>query len=185
MSEAVTHPREIGCCFTGHRPEHLPWGEDESESACEDFRRRLTAAVEAAMETGFRRFYCGMARGVDMMAARIVLRLRDSKDFQGIRLIAVCPFMNQQKAWRGDSRERYGELLAMADEVVYISEGYSPYCFHERNRYMVNHSARLIAGYDGTRKGGTAYTLNYARKQGLQLAVIPPLREPDLLDGVM
>ena len=40
-----------------------------------------------------------------------------------------------------------------------------------RNRYMVDHSALLIAVYDGM-LGGTMYTLSYAMKQGLEIVTL-------------
>ena len=40
--------REITCCFTGHRPDKLPWGDWEKAPACQDLKRRLNQAVESA-----------------------------------------------------------------------------------------------------------------------------------------
>lgn len=45
---------------------------------------------------------------------------------------------------------------------------YCKQAFHIRNRYMVDHSSRLICYYDG-QLGGTDYTVNYARKKGLDI----------------
>ena len=55
--------RETTCCFTGHRPEKLPWREDEGDPRCLELKARLAGAVEAAYEKGMRHFLCGMARG--------------------------------------------------------------------------------------------------------------------------
>ncbi len=41
--------REKSCCFTGHRPEKLPWGFDETDSRCLALKRRIAGAVEAAI----------------------------------------------------------------------------------------------------------------------------------------
>ena len=40
--------RETTCCFTGHRPEKLPWREDEGDPRCLELKARLAGAVEAA-----------------------------------------------------------------------------------------------------------------------------------------
>ena len=45
---------------------------------------------------------------------------------------------------------------------------------HERNRFMADNSDVLIAVYDGSEKGGTAYTVNYAKKKGLDVIIIQP-----------
>ena len=39
--------RETTCCFTGHRPEKLPWREDEGDPRCLELKARLAGAVEA------------------------------------------------------------------------------------------------------------------------------------------
>ena len=41
-----------------------------------------------------------------------------------------------------------------------------------RNRYMVDRSARVIAVYDGIPKGGTAQTLAYALRRGLETDIL-------------
>ena len=51
--------RETTCCFTGHRPEKLPWREDEGDPRCLELKARLAGAVEAAYEKGMRHFLCG------------------------------------------------------------------------------------------------------------------------------
>ncbi len=38
--------RETTCCFTGHRPEKLPWREDEGDPRCLELKARLAGAVE-------------------------------------------------------------------------------------------------------------------------------------------
>ena len=47
-----------------------------------------------------------------------------------------------------------------------------------RNRYMVDRSARIIAVYDGVPKGGTAQTLAYALRCGLETDILELEGEP-------
>ena len=53
-----------------------------------------------------------------------------------------------------------------------IRKDYTPDCMLQRNRYMVDASAVLIAAYNG-RPGGTRSTLLYAMRQGLQIIELP------------
>ena len=71
--------RATTCCFTGHRPDKLPWGSRESDPRCLTLKRRLTQAVEGAYAQGMRHFICGMARGTDLYFAEAVLALRLSR----------------------------------------------------------------------------------------------------------
>ena len=32
---------EITCCFTGHRPQRLPWGDNEADLRCQAVKARL------------------------------------------------------------------------------------------------------------------------------------------------
>lgn len=57
-------------------------------------------------------------------------------------------------------------ILRRADELITLASKYHWRACHDRNRYMVNHSSRLISYYDG-QKGGTDYTVKYASEQGL------------------
>jgi uncharacterized phage-like protein YoqJ len=165
------------CCFTGHRPEHLPWGREETRRDCGDFYLRLWQATEELLHRGCRLFYVGMARGVDMMAAQIVLGLREAQPHRGLRLIAVCPYARQPAHWGAQDRRLHQLILALADEVVVLEEAYSPGCFHRRNRYMVDRCAFVIAGYDGATRGGTSYTVDYARRRGREIRFVPPYKK--------
>ena len=90
--------REETCCFTGHRPEKLPWGYDESDERCVRLKRRLRDAVESAYEAGKRHFICGMARGCDFYFAEAVLELR--RGHPDITLEAAIPCAGQSSRWR-------------------------------------------------------------------------------------
>lgn len=165
----------ISCCFTGHRPEHLPWGRNEEHPDCAAFYLRLTSAIEEMIQKGCLHFYCGMAQGVDTFAAQIVLGLRDANPDMGVKLTAVCPHAGQASRWGAKDKQLYQFLLKLANEVVLIDQEYSKSCFHRRNRYMVDRCEYIIAGYDGVSKGGTSSTVAYARRKNRQILMVPPV----------
>ena len=55
-----------------------------------------------------------------------------------------------------------------ADEIIVLSEEYTPYCMLKRNRFIVDNSSVLLA-YLKEEKGGTKYTVDYAEKKDLKL----------------
>ena len=61
--------REKTCCFTGHRPDKLPWGENERDPRCVRLKQSIAQAVEDAYTAGIRHFITGMARGCDLYCA--------------------------------------------------------------------------------------------------------------------
>ena len=159
----------ITCCFTGHRPQSLPWGTREQDSRCLELKLELAARLEGIYETGYRRFLCGMALGCDMYFAEAVLALRDSHP--DVRLEAVIPCGSQPDRWNLAQRQRYNSLLDRCDKVTVLQIHYTPDCMLRRNRYMVEHSSLLLACYNGY-PGGTQSTLLYAQRQGLQSIII-------------
>ena len=82
--------RQSACCFTGHRPDKLPWGDWEKAPACQDLKRRLNQAVESAYADGCRHFICGMARGADFYFAEAVLALRGEKEAEDFETVVDC-----------------------------------------------------------------------------------------------
>ena len=84
--------KEITCCFTGHRPSKLPWGQNENDLRCIAVKQELASRLEGIYETGFRHFMCGMAIGCDMYFAEAVLtRLHDAQEqIHGGQLLAAA-----------------------------------------------------------------------------------------------
>ena len=155
--EQVKNSRAATAAFTGHR--HM----DASQR--DNIKKRLLAAILEAYGKGFRNFISGFAIGFDLMAAEIVVSLKDQHP--DISLIAAIPFRKQPCRFSDYLRRRYQILLGMADKVVVLSEDYYPRCFLERDVFMVKNSSLLIANYDGRRKGGTFYTIERAKEQSI------------------
>ena len=150
------------CCFTGHRPEKLFLVDEQ-------IKKELEREITNAIESGYTTFISGMARGVDIWAAEIVIKLR--KKNKSLHLICASPYEGFETRWSQDWQKRYKRVIKKADLVRYISPEYSPSCFQIRNEYMVNHSNRLIAVYNGE-AGGTRNTLNYAKKKDIEIIII-------------
>ena len=131
-------------CFTGHRPEKLTQPESVIVKA-------LEIAIKEAIADGKNVFISGMARGVDIWAAEIVLRLRN-KSFE--------------YGWSSEWQQRYNAVLDAADLVRFICPGYSRACFQIRNEWMVDHSALVIAVFNG-QPSGTKNTIDYAKRKSV------------------
>lgn len=162
---------EKSCCFTGHRPDKLPWGTDESDRRCVRLKEALGQAVEQVYQAGARHFMCGMARGGDLYFAQAVLKLRDRHPEVSIE--AVRPCESQADHWPRAEQEQYQRILDCCNYETLIQHHYDRYCMMRRNRYMVDRSAWIIAVYNGEPRGGTAHTLAYALRKK---------RKTDILD---
>ena len=136
------------CAFTGHRPQSLPFGFDESD------------------------FITGMALGVDMYAAEIVLDLKSK--YPHITLESAIPCETQAIKWSVASRERYYNIAAKCDKETMLQREYTPDCMDKRNRYMVDHADYILAVWNGC-PSGTGNTVRYAHKKGKSIIVINPV----------
>lgn len=159
------------CAFTGHRPQWLPWGEQESDPRCLALKERLFQAVLTAYNNGFRHFICGMALGCDVYFGEAVLRLKKLHP-RSVTLEAAIPYPEQAKNWSGAQQLRYRRLLEQCDVETVVQQFYSKSCMMRRNQYMVDHAARLIAVYNGKCRGGTYATINYALDQQRETDII-------------
>lgn len=162
------------CAFTGHRPKKFPWGYNESDARCVALKEALMEQIVKLVNTGYTDFFSGMAEGVDTWATLAVLALK--KENPALKLHCVLPYEGQADQWSASARELYFSILAQADSVVYISREYSKDCMLKRNRYLVDHTACLLAVYNGEWRGGTAMTVRYARKLGREVIILDPRR---------
>lgn len=159
--------------FTGHRPESLPFGENEQSVGGILLKAMLLTEIIDRASKGVDTFYCGAARGSDILFGEQVLWVKTSM-YPAIRLICVVPHEEQARGWSESWRERYFVLLERASDEVLISARYTRDCYHRRNRYMVDHSEALLAVYNGSHTGGTAYTVTYARKAAKEIVLFNP-----------
>ena len=142
-------------CFTGHRiipHEELP-----------KISKQLKDTLIQLIENGYQYFCAGGALGFDTLAEQAVLELK--KDNPQIRLILVLPCLSQANSRSESDKHMYEYLKTQADKIVYTSQAYTRGCMHKRNRYLADNSSTCVC-YLTKQSGGTAYTVNYALKNG-------------------
>lgn len=150
--------RKRTACFTGHRkiPAH----------DIQNIENQLDKIIEKLYQKGVIFYGAGGSYGFDMLAEMAVIRARNRH--KEIKLILVLPCKNQEKYWTEDNKTAFAEIKNQSDKMVYTSEIYSKDCMHKRNRHLVNFSGYCVA-YLNKNSGGTAYTVNYARQNGLEI----------------
>ena len=151
--------RQHRCCFTGHRPNKLDYSESE-------IKLLLETAIDNAISDGYVTFITGMAEGVDIWAAEIVLKKK--KENKDLHLICAVPHPEFKKRRSQYEIERYENIIKNADYVTTISDNYYRACYQKRNVWMVDHSSLVIAVFNGT-ASGTKNTVDYARKVGVHI----------------
>lgn len=154
--------KKYRCCFTGHRPEKLKIPEEILSTL-------LETEIQREIEKGFTTFISGMARGVDIIAAEIILKLK--KQNSRLKLICALPYPDFGLSWNDKWLRRYKNILDEADLIRCICPDFSYSAFQQRNKWMIDHSSFVIAVFNG-KQGGTKNTLAYARKNNVPYVVI-------------
>lgn len=158
-------------CFTGYRPFKLPFKMSENDEGYISFLNRAQGLICAQIEAGNTYFISGMARGVDMMLAEIVLEMK--KSYYNVYLECAVPFKGQCDNWAEGQRRQYNSILQASDKITILSDTYKVGGYLNRNRYMVDSSDIVIAVFDG-KEGGTKFTCDYALKKGKQIIFLNP-----------
>ena len=152
------------CCFTGHRTiraEHMRM-----------LPQVLDRVLEGLIGRNMTVFRTGGAIGFDTLAALKVLEKKEK--YPQVRLELILPCKDQTRGWNESNRRAYEYIRSRADSVVYLHEEYVAGCMLERNRKLVEGS-HCCVGYCTTDKGGSAYTLRYAKQKGLRVINVAPL----------
>ncbi len=155
----MTEDKRKRCCFTGHRPDKI--GNDEYK-----IKEMLKAEIQKSISEGYLTFISGMALGVDVWAAEIVIQ--EKLNNPEVKLICASPYPGFERSRCLADRMKYHEILNNADYIINISEQYTKFCFQIRNMWMVDRADRVIAVFNGSR-GGTYNTVKYAEKKNIQV----------------
>lgn len=149
------------CCFTGPRPEKI-------DDNIEDIIYFLNEAILHSIKQGYKYFFTGMSRGIDLIAGELILSLQ--KDYD-INLVAAIPFSDQSKSWTEEDKELYSNILLKVRYSFVISETFNRSVYYTRNRFMIDSCSKVISYYKNS-QGGTKYTLDYAKKAGIEIVNI-------------
>lgn len=156
--------KEKTVAFSGHRTNRIAKFTADREKLFREVAFDTFVAIESyCIKKGYDTFLSGMCEGFDLIAAEEVLNLK--KEYPHIRLKCVVPFKGQAERYTQADKRRYDTILAQADEVVTLQDGYTEGCFLRRNDYLLENSAFLMVYYDAVAVGGTFYTLKRAVEQ--------------------
>lgn len=148
------------CCVTGHR--------DIPAEQIEYVKQALRREIEGAIADGYTHFLSGFAEGADLFFAEIAAEFCEKNE--ALTLEGAIPYEGRlRRLQKGKETKR---LLDACDKISLISKAYAPDVFHKRNQYLIEHSQRAIAVYDGRERGGTAATLRMARRKEIELRII-------------
>lgn len=145
---------EKACALTGHRDLPPDFPED-----------KLYYALSDLVEEGYRTFYCGMARGFDLLALKCLVEIGKRTP---LTIEACIPFLGQERNFPEKEKALYRELLPQCSRKTVLYKSYALYYFLARDRYMVDRCDLLFA-YCIKSTGGAAFTVDYAKTKGKEV----------------
>ena len=149
--------------LTGHRPVRLNYSR---YLETDDWRRMIDWLKDQIKTLGVTDAYCGMAEGCDCVYALAVIELK--KEAYPIKLHCVLPCENYQSRYY-----IYDHIKKHADTWTSLSKEFYKGCDDARDQYMVDHSDKIFAIWDGIKSGGVYSTVRKAQKNGLNIIYYP------------
>lgn len=156
--------------FTGHRPPKLGgYGKDATQKLY-NFAHKVVR-IHLDTEYGYSHgqnntAIIGMAQGWDMAVASVCVGLE-------IKYTAAVPYPGQELVWPDpDTRAWYKEILRQAERTVLVNQstgGNAARALQLRNQWIVDHSEKIIALWDGEESGGTYNCIKYAERQKVEV----------------
>ncbi len=146
--------KEKTCAFSGHR------------TLYKDFNLlKIKEVILELISSGYDTFLIGMAIGFDSVCFNLLESIRREKN---IKIIACVPCFKQDIKFTPSQKAEYKRELQSADEVIMVSNEYTPYAMIKRNCFMIDNASALIC-YLRQNTGGTKQTVNYAEKKNVKI----------------
>lgn len=149
-------------CFTGHR---------NIKEDIAKLEKKLYFELEKAINNeNILNFYNGGSNGWDMLAARVVLKLKQEYPQIKLHMVLPCPSAEQIKDWSEEEQNEYMSILSAADSIEQTSENFYNGCMKVRNARLAELADCCFCYWNPARKrSGTGQTVRMAEKKGIKI----------------
>lgn len=128
--------------------------------------------IEKLIENGYTYFISGLALGMEMICAEIIIKLNNK--YPDIILEGAIPCKDQDKKWCTKDKFRYAKIKNQCDILNTLYDNYTDNCMLKRNDYIISKSSFILAISNGNTLGGTAYTIRHAIQNNVNIEIINP-----------
>ena len=149
-------------CFTGHR--------NIKEDTAELEKRLYFELEKAITNESILNFYNGGSIGYDLLAASVVLRLKQKYPQIKLHMVLPCSPKEQSERWTDRQKSEYFSILRYADSIEQTSEHYYDDCMKVRNARLVELADCCFCYYDPAKyRSGTGQTVRMAERKGITI----------------
>ena len=162
------------CVIAGHSPEKVRWDcVSAGSSDASEMKKTVTSIMEKLIrEKGVNTFLCGMTRGMSILMAGLVIRLK--KKYPDIRLKCYVPDLRFLISWSEDQQALFRRITDKSSEAYYMADEPIRYIYRTRREYMVDNAAYVLAAYTPGKEGGTGEMVHYAYENGRIVIIVDP-----------
>ena len=162
------------CVIAGHSPDKVRWDcVSAGSSDASEMKATVTSILEKLIrEKGVNTFLCGMTRGMSLLMAGYVIKLK--KKYPDIRLKCYVPDQGFLQSWPEDQKALFLRTTEKSSAAYYLSDDPNRYIYRTRREYMIDNAAYLLAAYIPGREGGTGEMVRYAYEHGRIVIIVDP-----------
>lgn len=146
------------CFFIG--PEKL------SASKIQDMLISLDREIERLILNGVTDFVSGGAQGFDQIAASMIIAKKEMG--RKVRLVFALPYRGRERLWSRERKSLYHRLLEEADEIIYVSKRYDPFCMLRQESFMIERCSYCICLITDTGSAAPG-AIRLALKKGIEV----------------
>lgn len=109
---------------------------------------------------------CDIAYGIAAVEVNNENKIENKTPTVKLHCVSPCKDYNNKIKW-------HEYLKGYADEWIELSDEFYKGCDNVRDQYMIDHSDKLIAIWDGRKSGGVWSTIRKAQKKNLEIIYYP------------
>lgn len=126
-------------CFDGPIYDNLQYEVDENSK---EYKQIMINLIDSLIKEGECEFLSGVRRGIEMLAAEIILDKMEV--YPNISLTCICPYEEQPTYWTEDHRERYFTIHQLCSKLIMLNKHYEIDCFQKLDNYLLDQCDTVI-----------------------------------------
>lgn len=129
-------------CFDEPNYDPLHYEVDENSKEFQQIKQKMINIIDSLIKEGECDFLSGVRRGIEMLAAEIILDKMEV--YPNISLTCICPYEEQPTYWNEDHRERYFTIHQLCSKLVMLEKHYEIDCYQKLDQYLMDHCDTVI-----------------------------------------
>lgn len=127
-------------------------------------KKAIETQLRVLLEEGLEWVILGGQQGIETWTAELILELKD--EYPQLKFAIITPFLEQEKNWNEQKKEKYERLLSQADYQTSVTKKpyEAPWQFIERNKFVVRNTDGMLIIYDEENEGSPKFIKKLAEQ---------------------